>query len=289
MKHHGFERILLATDGSDQADAATHVAAALAEPSSASVRVVHCWNLEVHHRHGVWDVEMRSEAEELIAEAVRRLRALDVEADGRLMRSDNEHVGHAVAEAAREFNADLVVVGSRGLSDWRSLLQHSVSHEVLRTVDCPILIVREDAASLLHEPSRVLVAVAGGDDLAPAIRAAIAAASAPGSRVLVTHVVQAMFGAQGFAYVESDEEAAATIEAAVSMLRDAGIRAEGKLADPGPVARTLADIALQWQADMIVIGSSRMSDVASLTFGSVTHDLLRSSRRPVLVAERLHK
>src|SRR5689334_8755245 len=84
MKHRGFERILLATDGSDQADAATHGAAALAEPSNASVRVVHCWNLEVHHRHGVWDVEMRSEAEKLIGEAVRRLRALDVEADGRL-------------------------------------------------------------------------------------------------------------------------------------------------------------------------------------------------------------
>ncbi len=279
MQSQGFQRMVLATDGSEQAEAAARVAAALADSSGAAVRVVHCWNLEVHHRHGVRDLQMRSEAQNLITEAVARLRALDIRADGQLVRADSNHVGAAIAAAVREFNADLAIVGSRGLSNWRSMFEHSVSHQLLNAVDCPVLIVRE--------PSRIVLAIAGGDDLAPAVRAAIAAASRPGSRVLVTHVVQAMFAAQGFAYIETGDEIQETVAKAATMLKEAGIAAEIKVARPGPVAHTLAEIAWQWHADIIVIGSSRMGDPASIVFGSVTHDLLRATARPVLVAERI--
>ena len=283
-----FRRIVLATDASGQAEAAGHVAAAMAVASGAAVRVVHCWNLEVHHRHGAWDAETRAEAETLIADAVERLRTLGVTADGQLVRADRGHVSAAIAEAVRGFDADLVVVGSRGLSEWRSLFDGSLSHELLRAVDCPALIVREDAASLLHEPVRVMVAVAGGDDVAPAVKAAIATAAAtPGSRVLVAHVAQAQFNDAGWVYMERSEEIETTLESAVSMLRQAGIAAESKVARPGAVAHTLARIAWEWQADVIVIGSSRMSDLAGIVFGSVTHDLLRETQRPVLVAERV--
>jgi len=287
MQSQGFQRMVLATDGSEQAEAAARVAAALADSSGAAVRVVHCWNLEVHHRHGVRDLQMRSEAQNLITEAVARLRALDIRADGQLVRADSNHVGAAIAAAVREFNADLAIVGSRGLSNWRSMFEHSVSHQLLNAVDCPVLIVREAPASVLHEPSRIVLAIAGGDDLAPAVRAAIAAASRPGSRVLVTHVVQAMFAAQGFAYIETGDEIQETVAKAATMLKEAGIAAEIKVARPGPVAHTLAEIAWQWHADIIVIGSSRMGDPASIVFGSVTHDLLRATARPVLVAERI--
>ena len=287
MKSHGFQRIVLATDGTEQAEAAERVAASLADSSGAAVRVVHCWNLEVHHRHGVWDIERRAEAQNLITEAVARLRALDIRADGQLVRADSNHVGAALAETVREFSADLAIVGSRGLSDWRSMFEHSVSHELLSAVECPVLIVREAPASVLHEPSRVVLAIAGDDDLAPAVRAASAAASRPGSRVLVTHVVQAMFGAHGFTHGETRDEIQDTVEKAATMLKEAGIAAETKVAEPGPIARTVAEIAWQWQADIIVIGSSRMGDLASIVLGSVTHDLLRATTRPVLVAERI--
>ena len=37
----------------------------------------------------------------------------------------------------------------------------------------------------------------------------------------------------------------------------------------------------------IVVGSSRMGDVGSLVLGSVSHSLLHTTARPVLVAERI--
>lgn len=287
MRNQGFHNIVLATDGTDQAEAAVAVAVSFARASTAKVRVVHVWNLEVHHRHGVWDVEMRSEAERLITDTVKRLRAAGVDADGEISRADHDHVAAAVADVARKFGADLIVVGSRGLSDWQSIRGGSVSHKLLTTVDCPILLVHGTCTAAEHPAQRVLVAVAGGDDVEPALRAAIAAASAPGSSALVLHVAQAMIGAMGFAYVEDDAEIRATMDRARAMLSDAGIPTEEMIAEPGPVARTVAEAAGRWKADVIVIGSSRLGDAASLMFGSVTHGLLRASDRPLLVAERI--
>lgn len=289
MKKPCFGRILLATDGSRQADAATNAAASLALACGAQVRVLHIWSLEVHHREGVWDVETHREAEALIEEAVKRLRALGVDASGEINRSDQNHVAAAIADAAKSFQADLVVVGSRGMSDWQSLFGHSVSHRLLSTLDSPVLVVRAAEAPRVHSAQKVLLAIAGGDDLEPAVHAAIAAATAPGSKVIVLHVAMAFVGSQGFSYVETDEEIAATLERATTMLKDAGVESETMVAEPAGVARVVADTAAQERADIIVIGSSRMGDVPSLIFGSVTHQLLRTATKPVLVAERTRR
>jgi len=287
MKNEGFRRILLATDGSAQSENAALVAASFAHSSGASVRVAHVWNLEVHHRHGVWDVETRREAEELITNTVKRLRALGAEADGAISRSDNAHVASAIAEAAAHFGADLIVLGSRGLSNWQSLVQHSVSHRVLSTVDCPVLVVSGQTRPAAVGGRRVLLAIAGGDDVVPATRAAIAAASEPGSKVLVLHVPVDVFGVQGFAYVERDEDIRWTLDSALQMLKEAGISAESMAPHAESVARAVADVAAGWDADVIVIESARMGDIGSMLFASVTHDLLHISKTPVLVAQRV--
>lgn len=286
MQRQGFRKILLATDGSNQAKAAVDITAQFARASSGSVRVVHVWSLEVHHRHGVWDVEIRSEAEHLINETVKRLHDMDVDAEGIIVRADHTHVASAIAESARQMQADLVVVGSRGLSDWQAMMQHSTSHELLTAIDAPVLIVRGQSGSNGHEGERVLMAVAGGDDVVPSVHAAVAAASVPGSRILAVHVAQALVGAQGFAYVEPEQDIRTTLQRAGELLREAGIPADVKMLEPGPVAQTIADAAASWKADLIVIGSSRIGDLGSLLLGSVTHSLIRATERPILVAER---
>jgi nucleotide-binding universal stress UspA family protein len=287
MKGKTFHRILVATDGTEAAQAAASLAANFARASGASVEVVHVWNLEVHHRRGVWDIETRSEARELVESTVDRVRGLDVEADGDILDADNGHVAQALAEAAGKYDADLVVVGSRGLSDWHSLVSaHSVSHQLLTKVDCPVLIVRGPSPASEHQAKRVLLAIAGGDDVEPAVAATVAAAAVPGAAVLVLHVAQTVYGAQGLTYVEPDDQIQETLARAKTLLTDAGVAADAIVAPSGPVAQTVIEVAAKWGADIIVIGSSRMGDLGSLLLGSVTHSLLRSTDRPVLVAER---
>jgi nucleotide-binding universal stress UspA family protein len=281
-----FERIFLATDGSEQSQAAVDVTLAIAKSPTVKVKVAHVWNLDVHHRHGYWDIEVRSEAQQLVDTTVARLLAAGVVAEPQIIRADSNHAAAALAVEAREFGADLVVVGSRGLSDWRSLTQHSISHQLLSAVDCPVLIVRGRPGSASAGAGTIVMAVAGGDDVAPAARAAAAVAQ-PDASVIVVHVAQAMVGVQGFAYVETRDEIRETISRACELLTEAGISAHGLVAHHGPVATAVSNIAQDYNADLIVVGSSRMGDIGSLFLGSVSHDLLHVTDRPVLVAERV--
>lgn len=285
----GFKRILLATDGSEQAEAAVDATIAFGRPAAAEVRVVHVWNLEAYQRNGHLELEGRGEVARLLLKTVDGLRAAGLAAEARLCQASTDQVAATIAHAAREFSADLVVLGSRGLSDWQSIFKHSVSHQVLSAVDCPVLVVRGDPDVDANKPRRVLLAIAGGVDVAPCVRAAVVAAGTQGSKVMVVHVVQAMVDGHGFAYVESDEEIHANMASAIEILRNAGVDAEAMVAHSGPVAKSVSEIATTWKADLIVVGSSRMGDLGSLILGSVSHGLLHETKLPVLVAERMSK
>jgi nucleotide-binding universal stress UspA family protein len=282
-KPRGFEKIFLASDGSEQSAGALCVAMTLAQASEARVRVAHVWNLELRHRHGRWDGDVRSEAQRLVDSAVRQLQAAGVLTDREILRADDDHVAASIAAAAKNFGADLVVVGSRGVSDWRSMLKHTASHQLLCALDCPLLIVR-DRPTTKRFSQRVLVALAGGDEIAPSVRAAVAAASGPGSAVLVVHVAQTIIASDGFVFDEV-AETEATMSRAIRLFNAGGVAAEGLVAHRRPVADTVAETAETWNADMIVIGSSRMSDIGSVVLDTVSHHLLRTTGRPVLIAQ----
>lgn len=75
----------------------------------------------------------------------------------------------------------------------------------------------------------------------------------------------------------------------LGILKDSSINAQGVIAHARPVADSVAEIAQTWKADIIVVGSSRMGDFAGLMLGSVSHSLLHTTSRPVLIAERTNK
>lgn len=282
----GFKTIVLATDGSDAAGAAVDATIELAGSSDATVHVVDVWSLEVRHRHEASHTDIRGEAERIVREAVERLAAEGIKADETVYRADGDHVAAAIAQLADQHEADLVVIGSRGLSDWRSLIDHSISHRVLASVDCPVLIVRTRPGGAMSGIRRVMIAVAGGNDIEPTTRAAAAVAAMHPCNVAVVHVMQSIVALEGFAYLETDDEAEASLDEAHRRLAAAGISAERIIIRTGPVARAISEAAQEWNADLIVTGSSRMGDAGSLLLGSVSHDLLHRTDIPVLVAAR---
>jgi len=165
----------------------------------------------------------------------------------------------------------------------QSMLEHSVSHELVASVDCPLLFVRGGTAA--QRPHRVLLVVAGGDDIGRAARAAIAVASAPDCLVLVVHAGQLAAGAQGTVHAEAEDETPAAVAKAIKLIERAGISARGVMTQPGRVADVIARVAHTWDVDVIVAGSSRMGDLASRVLDSVSHEQLLSSTRSVRTAE----
>lgn len=280
-----FERIVLAIDNSQAAEAASNAVKALAQ-TGAKVWVMHVWNMEVHWKKGKWNLEMLGEAQELVGKVVKGLQEAGVEASGEVRRGETNKVAEAIEQVAEEVDADLVVVGARGLSDLESIFQHSVSHGVLAKVRAAVLVVRDWRAADELGPRRVLLAVAGGDDVKSGVRAASAAVKAMGAELLVVHVAQVLTGMEGLTYVESEEEARATLKATVELLGEKGVRAEGMVAHALKAGKSLEEIAVEWKADVVVLGGSRMGDVSSLLLGSVTHQLMHEGKVAVLVAPK---
>jgi nucleotide-binding universal stress UspA family protein len=136
-----FERMLLAIDGSEPAKRAAEVAADLARKIRAEVVVVHVKEREVTWAGGV-DLESSGEAQDLVDDVVRTLKDTDVSARGEVHHAVYGRAARVILEAANDNSADLIVMGSRGLSDMAGLVMGSVTHKLLHLAHCPVLVVR---------------------------------------------------------------------------------------------------------------------------------------------------
>jgi nucleotide-binding universal stress UspA family protein len=136
-----FKVIIWASDGSEHADRALDYARGLAEASSARLIVVHVKEI-IAGRAGGYPVQVdEEEVEQKIQGQVKDLK------DAGLNVSFEEHgttaggAAHAIADAAKEAGADLIVVGTRGQGPISGLLLGSVTHRLLHVAPSPVLVV----------------------------------------------------------------------------------------------------------------------------------------------------
>ena len=135
------ERIVVGIDGSDNACRAVEWAAGLAALTGARVVAVHALGLLFHGEHGevVPAQPMRGEIETKLAhEWCAPLSAAGVVHECRVV--DGPPVMVLLA-AADELDADLIVVGSRGLGGFPELLLGSTSTQVAQLARRPVTIV----------------------------------------------------------------------------------------------------------------------------------------------------
>jgi nucleotide-binding universal stress UspA family protein len=136
-----FEKVLLAVDGSAPSDRATAVAADLAKGFGSELIVINVRETEIFWR-GAVELETPDEATELVDETVRRLKDAGISARGEVHPAIYGRAARVILELASEEGADLIVLGSRGLSDLAGLVLGSVTHKVLHLAHCPVLVVR---------------------------------------------------------------------------------------------------------------------------------------------------
>lgn len=143
--------ILLATDGSENAVKAAQWAAELASTYGAKVIVLHVVHVPAALAGstilpgGATDVAVVTRLMEQAAEGILTVTtpALEEKQVSYETRIEYGHTAETIVRVANEEGVDLIVMGSRGLSDASALLLGSVSHKVLHAVhDKPVLIVR---------------------------------------------------------------------------------------------------------------------------------------------------
>jgi nucleotide-binding universal stress UspA family protein len=146
-----FKRILVAVDGSDTSNQALLAALELARDRQSHVRLLHVLDelSSVHgYRYSAQLREMAQEAGQTVLDDARAIAAHGgIEADTQLVDAPGQRLGDVVADAARAWAADLVVVGTHGRRGVGRVLLGSGAEEVVRMAAVPVLTVRGGAAA----------------------------------------------------------------------------------------------------------------------------------------------
>lgn len=137
-----FNRILIATDGSENAASAVEHAAALARAAgSERVTVLHvcpACSADLDPRQDNQELAQR-----LVREASEAFAGTPAEVHVRVeVDYHPEDVADGITDIAQEEGADIIVLGSRGLSGIRGMLLGSVSSKVLQEAHCPVLVIK---------------------------------------------------------------------------------------------------------------------------------------------------
>lgn len=276
-------RVLLATDGSECAGVARDLVAAVAWPPGSTIRVV-----TVVEPLGVVEEELRRYGEEVLEEAVRGVAHGGHAVERAVLRG---RPASAIVEDAREWSADLIVAGSRGRGEIRSMLLGSVAGEVVDHAPCPVLVARRPLLArvvLAHDGSEHALAA---EELlrawpifgSVAVEVVSVAQQTgpwhlPPSATLYAPSVPDYFET----YREIVREHTAIAEEAAARLRGGRLRAAAVVVEGDP-AQQVVRVADERQADLIVLGTHGRTGLGRLLLGSVARNVMVHAPVSVLI------
>lgn len=188
--------------------------------------------------------------------------------------------GWSIILQAQEWNATLVVVGSRGQSVTSRLLLGSVSNQVLHNVSCSVRIGRYSVRAS-ERPVRLIVGVDGSEDAERAVKAVAARQWLQGSEARViaaidnrmSAVFAPLLSGPGRWVEQGDHDARAWVqrmaESAAATLRQSGLDVSARTLDGDPKEVLLRE-AEAWQADCIFVGARGLGALERLLLGSIS-------------------
>jgi nucleotide-binding universal stress UspA family protein len=145
------EKILVPVDFSEHSAKALEMAVDLAKALGASIQLLHCYQIQPAgvSPYGIvlpesFDRDLREAAGRQLAEWRDKVTTQGVGAEASL---SSMFPSLAIAETASEVGADLIVMGTRGLSGIKHVLLGSVAERTLRVAPCPVLTVKGSESS----------------------------------------------------------------------------------------------------------------------------------------------
>lgn len=141
-----FRSILVPTDFSEHAKAALDLALELAPKFEAKVHLLHAYEIPISAipPYGVemppaLVLEVRDAAARQLEKAAANVRARGMQCEAHLLHAPPID---AIVEGAGLVGADLIVMGTRGLTGFKHALLGSVTERTIRSVACPVLTVK---------------------------------------------------------------------------------------------------------------------------------------------------
>lgn len=150
-----YKRILVAIDSSSTAQKALTEAIALARAGGAPLCIVHAIDEGPLAQHGMGlgsyiDVdkvkqEMRDAGNALLAQALAKAQEAGcAQTEAQLIESTHQRLADMIVDAATQWHADLIVMGTHGRRGFERLLVGSVAEHMVRIATTSLLLVREN-------------------------------------------------------------------------------------------------------------------------------------------------
>jgi nucleotide-binding universal stress UspA family protein len=290
-------KIVCAIDGSRYSEWALDWVRRLAPPDDSSLLLVHAVDLTQFKTLPTLDRKSRSALVKVmefsLESAALLLEGAEVKAAktwgdvrGKLLRG---RPAEAIARSAEQEQADLLVIGSRGVTEFQPMLLGSVSRKVLMRAPCPVFVVKKPA----HTLRRVVLGTDGSIEswnavtwltqLPETIRPSITVAGVIPPLPLESIRVPAHALAVGDQVEGVLRREAKKLTARVAgTLRKAGFSAKGIVLSGSPGARLVA-LAGQERAGLIVVGSRSGRRTQEYFMGSVADTVVKHAPCSVLV------
>ena len=282
-------RILLASDGSEDAQRAVQWLAMLPVPAGTRLRVVSVVTLPP----SPLDIPPVREYYRGLRDAARTLvedaaRALADRGPVETRVCEGEPRARILAEA-RDWDADLLVVGAKGLGAVKRFLLGSVSTGVVHGAHCAVAVVRGEA----RPPARVLLACDGSTDAMAAVRYVGMLPLVSNTAVRLLAVVPPMPSIPIASEIAGTPwpPAPEVIAEATAQMEQSLVEAEATLGRPaseravrvGDPASAILDAART--ADLIVLGARGLGALGRMMIGSVSERVLQHAECPVLIVK----
>ena len=279
-------KILLATDGSEDAHLAARSAVNLAEGTGSELHVVYVAEHTVSTYYTEILEEAKREARELLDREVKQIEDYGGEVEEAHVRFS--HPDEKIVTLAQEIGAGLIAIGSRGLSPVRRLLVGSVSGFVVRHAHCPVMVVRWKPMAF---PANILLASDGSEEATLALQSAADLAQRTGSDLhLMTvapdypYVYDTYYNLRRAEEIERvRQEAQRVLDEQVRKAGEAGASVAKSHLRVGAVDEEVVVLGEEEGVDLIVVGSRGLGGVRRALMGSVSDSVVRHAHCPVLV------
>ena len=275
-------KVLVAIDNSPTSKTVLDAAVTRAWPAGTTFCVLNIVNLQRFERLPALIEDATREGQHLVERGAKKISRAGYEASSKAIPG---HPRSDISCYAKEWGADLILVGSHGHGAVGRFLPGSVAQGVLRTAPCSVEIVRTVLAA--SSPMRVLFATDGSDCSIAAAQSVAAQLWPPGSLFRVLSVEELMvvanqMGAASLSAIypaslleelttQARDRARSAIEGARTILSRAGLTLDGGDSMPlGEPRSIILDTAKDWRADLVVVGSHGKRGLDRFLLGSVS-------------------
>jgi nucleotide-binding universal stress UspA family protein len=143
---HTFRKILLPVDGSTTSNRALEMAIQMAQGGSARLHLIHAVDELAYVSGYEYAADLfamaRDYGQKILDQALQQAKAAGVDADIKLIDLPAQRLGETVATEAREWQADLIVVGTHGRKGIGRVFLGSGAEQIIRLAPVPILVIR---------------------------------------------------------------------------------------------------------------------------------------------------